>query len=151
MNSGKCWTVDNKILQNLQIIFLVTDTMTLFPVPRLFMESREMRRTWVVLSIWRENVMNSFKLFFQHCVARLTKPAGTMAFAAIYILTVPRTVWHTCVSSFLSVQKIMLQYRQECKAGRFTEIAAKKSRSLIIRENLRHLPVHAISLVNSGK
>jgi len=84
-------------------MFLVIDTMTLFPVVRLFMKSHEMRRTWVVLSIWTETAMNFFKLFFQHCVARLTKPAGTTASAAVYILTVPRTVCHTCVSSFLAV------------------------------------------------
>jgi len=36
-------------------------------------------------------------------VARLTKPAGTITLTGLYTLTVPRTVWRTCVSSSLAV------------------------------------------------
>jgi hypothetical protein len=45
----------------------------------------------------------------------------------------------------------MLQYRQECRAGHFPEIAAQRRRGLIISENLRHLPTDVISLVNSDQ
>jgi len=45
----------------------------------------------------------------------------------------------------------MLQYRQECRAGNFPEIAAQRRMGLVISENLRHLQVDVISLVNSDK
>jgi len=74
-----------------------------------------------------------------------------MTFATVCIPTVP-TYRLSYLRIFLPGSlKIHVTVQARMQPGHFPEIAAQESRGLVTIENLRHLPVHVISLVNSDK